>query len=313
MAKQNQSSQKKPGTGLMLVGKNEERIRGQMAKLSKYMGNFLPDQGWERKLMDLGFLLVRRTPLIQQCTEPSFYAALLQAAKFALQPDVRGQCWFIPRKTGPKNEYGEKAYEVSFQIGYQGLLELARRSGAIGKVEARVVRAKDQFDYEFGTTPYIKHKPARGGDVGKLTAVYAIGWLANGLNQFVVLEEADVLRYKNMAQGLDKASSPWKTWEPEMWQKTALARLCRFLPASIELAEAAAMSEKEALDERQQLEHTNDIAQQLGQSENEDDSDVLDVTSTDSLLSEDDLMPSTQIHGDEMPAAATVAGGNGGA
>lgn len=51
-----------------------------------------------------------------------------------------------------------KAYECQFIAGYQGLIELARRSGNIARIESRVVYEKDAFEVEYGLNQKLVHQ-----------------------------------------------------------------------------------------------------------------------------------------------------------
>ena len=204
------------------------------------------------RLLSAAFMAVQRNPRLLECTRKSFGGAIARCAQFGLYPDIRGHCFLIPRRTGPKVA-GGRLMEVNFQLGYQGLLELARRSGQIAKFEARVVREADTFAYQYGTTPMIEHTPARH-DAGELVACYAVAWLATSREpQFEVMEKDDVMLVRDRAMNTDRDDSPWRLYESEMWRKTVAIRLCKYLPASTDLADATALDDLSAADKPQHL------------------------------------------------------------
>jgi recombinational DNA repair protein RecT len=45
-----------------------------------------------------------------------------------------------------------------------------------------------------------------------------------------VLTREEILKIKNFSKSSKFSDSPWKTWEPEMWVKSAIRRLAKFLP-----------------------------------------------------------------------------------
>lgn len=62
------------------------------------------------------------TPKLKECTATSFLVALMNAAQLGLEVNSPlGQAYLIPYKN-------KGVYEVQFQIGYKGLLDLAYRS-----------------------------------------------------------------------------------------------------------------------------------------------------------------------------------------
>ncbi len=238
MAKQ--AAQQPQQNAISAVGHTPQDVYGLLAVLKSHLQRATPSNLDVTRLSELALMLVRKSPRLAECTRTSFGGALMQCAKFGLYPDVRGQAWLIPRKTGPKKPNGERWLEAHFQIGYQGALELARRSGQVTKIESRVVRSGDAFDYEYGTEPFIKHRPRRGGDEpGALEYAYAVAWLRNeSAPQFLVLDRWEIERYRAVSRNTEDDDSPWVKWEPEMWQKTAVLRLANWLPMSIEQREA---------------------------------------------------------------------------
>ena len=210
-----------------------------------------------QRLAEIAVYCTQRTPRLLECTGASFAGCMLQCAKYGLYPDIHGQCWLIPRRTGPKIA-GSKAYEAHFQIGYQGWMVLARRSKEIVKIEPRVVYASDLFDYEMGTDPFIKHKPKLGVDRGGLTAAYCVAWaVGDERPQFVVLHADDIDRIKKKAQNTDGDDSPWVQWEDAMWRKSAIIQLCKYLPVDTEISDAIAMEEATLADKSQGLGYRN--------------------------------------------------------
>jgi recombination protein RecT len=204
------------------------------------------------RLLALAYICVRRNPDLLKCTQQSFGGALVKCIQYGFYPDERGLCYLIPRKTGPKVN-GKKMEECHFQMGYQGLCELARRSNQIEKIEGRVVYEHDHFEYEYGSKPKCEHRPIRGQSRGSLLASYAIAWLRNSREPtFVVLEREDVLAIKKMAYITE--SSPWVTHEGKMWVKSAVIQVTKLLPMSTELAEAVALDELSSAGLTQNLE-----------------------------------------------------------
>jgi len=178
-----------------------------------------------------------RNPKLLDCTKESFAGAVLQAAQLGLEPDgVLGMAYLIPYTNRKKN-----CLEVQFQAGYKGLLDLGRRSGDIGAVNARVVYKNDRFAYRFGLTPLLEHTPAPS-DRGDATYVYAVVGLKDGSTQWDVMSVEDIEKHRKQ---YSKAASdgPWVTAWEEMAKKTVLRRVLKYAPASVELQRAIALDE----------------------------------------------------------------------
>jgi recombination protein RecT len=139
---------------------------------------------------------------------------------------------FNNRKTGRK--------EVQLIPGYRGLLDLARRSGEILSVDARVVREGDTFDYAFGLDPVLRHRPADNPE-RPITHVYAVIRLKGGGAQFDVLTHKEVEAVR--AQSRASKDGPWVSHWPEMAKKTVLKRALKLAPMSVEAHTAVALDE----------------------------------------------------------------------
>lgn len=177
-----------------------------------------------------------RTPSLWECDPISIARAVVEAAQAGLEPTGSlGGAYLVPffnSKTGRK--------EAQLIIGYTGLVKLARRSGEIVKVEARVVRQADEFDYGYGLEPYLHHRPALGvpeDAANPMTHAYAVVHFRSGDKQFDVMSAAEILAIKARSKSKDKngnTTGPWVTDEAEMWKKTVLRRASKLMPLTIE-------------------------------------------------------------------------------
>lgn len=168
----------------------------------------------------------RTTPKLGECDPRSVFAAVIQASQLGLEPGIMGQAYLIP--------YGKNCNLIP---GYQGLIELARRSGQITSLYAHVVREKDEFDYTLGTDKTLMHKPYRGEDAGEIIGAYAVAKLKDGGMEFEFMSRAQIDKIMRATQSRG-ASGPWKDHHEEMCRKTVVRRLFKWLPKSVELATA---------------------------------------------------------------------------
>jgi recombination protein RecT len=103
---------------------------------------------------------VRATPGLMKCRPETVLGAALKAAQLGLAPnDARNLCWILPYKD-----------DAQFQLGYGGVMELARRAVPGLRFDGRAVHPNDDFDLDFGKAEPLTHRPAlvkkmdRGGD-----------------------------------------------------------------------------------------------------------------------------------------------------
>ena len=174
--------------------------------------------------------VMRRTPKLAECTPASFLGALMTCAQLGLEPGPLGHAYLVP--------YGN---EVTFIAGYRGLVDLARRSGQVSSVQARVVRQGDQFDYAFGLEPKLEHKPTADADK-PVTHAYAVIRLKDGGVDFDVMTKAEIEAVR--ARSRAAKSGPWVTDWAEMAKKTVLRRLLKTAPMSVEYQQAVANDEQ---------------------------------------------------------------------
>jgi recombination protein RecT len=165
---------------------------------------------------------VVRNPDLMKCTPASIVSAVMESATIGIEPTgTLGGAYLVP--------YGNKATLI---VGYRGLIELARRSGEIESIEARVVREGDEFSYEYGTSAHVRHVPKLEAGDRALTFVYGVAKLRGGTTQFEVMtrEQVEAIRSRSKSGN----SGPWKTDYDEMARKTVVRRLVKYLPIAVE-------------------------------------------------------------------------------
>lgn len=206
-----------------------------MTQYKSQIETALPKHVTPERLMRICLTEYRRVPKLQQCDKVSFLAAVVTAASLGLEPgSALGQCYLIP--------YGR---ECEFQIGYRGMIDLARRSGNILSLHARAVYKGDHFKVVGGTEDRIEHEMKF--ESSELTHVYAIAKLADGGVQFDVMsvQQVEEIRKKYSKASQGKA---WTDSFDEMAKKTVLRRLFKLLPASVELATALTAEDTRTID-----------------------------------------------------------------
>lgn len=174
---------------------------------------------------------VFNNPALQRCTKETMIQSVMECAQLGLQPDgVLGNAYIIP--------YGQKA---QFQLGYKGMLTLARRSGEIKTISAEAVFKNDKFSYALGLNPTLEHVPPLDGERGDMTHVYATAHFRDGGYQFVVMSRADVEKIRKSSKA--SGNGPWVTHYDAMARKTVIRQLFKFLPASVDVQRAFALDE----------------------------------------------------------------------
>jgi recombination protein RecT len=200
--------------GEMTVFQAIERQKAEIARA-------LPKHMDADRIARIATTVIRQTPALGRCDVASLLGALMTASQLGLEPGPLGEAYLVP--------YGRK---VTFIPGYRGLIKLAWQSGRLQSIQAHTVCERDEFDYEYGLEPKLRHKPALNGR-GKVIAVYAAAVFKDGGSAFVVMstEDVEAIR-KRSASG---KNGPWVTDWDAMARKTAVRQLARWLPMSTEL------------------------------------------------------------------------------
>ena len=206
------------------------QIKDYIKSYEREIAKALPSVITPERFARMATTAVTQTPALATCTPQSFIGAMLTAAQLGLEPNTPlGQAYLIP--------YGQNC---QFQLGYRGLIELAHRSGDIKSIEAHVVYADDEFDFEFGLEPRLKHKPAKK-DRGEATWIYAVYHTKDGGYGFEVMSVEDINRHK--AKYSKAKNSPWDSAWEEMAKKTVIKKVLKYAPLKTEFARAMATDE----------------------------------------------------------------------
>lgn len=206
-------------------------IRALLEKSKPQIKMALPTHLNPDRMLRIAMTSIQKTPELLNCTPESLLGAIIQSAQLGLEPDgALGHAYLIPYKN-----------VCTLIPGYKGLLSLARRSGEISTIIAEAVHAKDVFEYELGLDAKLKHIPTAEEDEGVFIAAYAVCKLKDGGVQFTVLRKGAIERIRKRSKAAN--NGPWVTDYEEMAKKTALRRLCKYLPCSVELQKAIGLDE----------------------------------------------------------------------
>lgn len=200
-------------------------------------------------------ILDPKNPLLRTCDKESLRRSIAQAANYGLEVGgVLGQSYFIPYNESVKTSNGQwqKVMTCHFQIGYKGLIELARRSKTIKTIAAEPVYSNDNFDCELASGRSIHHKIDIFKDRGEVVAYYCLVELTNGGEQFAIVTKSDAEKFrdkysksyvlaKNSGKGLEENN--WVKNFDAMALKTCVIKALKLCPISIETLRAVQTEE----------------------------------------------------------------------
>jgi recombination protein RecT len=224
-----------------LVRPAENKLIGFLGKYRGQIEGVLARQIDPKRFSRMIIAQINKTPKLLECTPMSVVNSALQAASLGLEIRTN-QAYLVPFK----NKWGKT--DCNLLIDYRGKIDLAKRSGFIEDMEARLVYAADEFECSFGAEPKFIHKPRLAQrhstgvwdrvsheERGEVVLGYAIAWIKGARSPHIepmTFAEIEGIRAKSRS----KNDGPWVTdWE-QMARKTLIHRICNYIPQSPELA-----------------------------------------------------------------------------
>lgn len=185
---------------------------------------------------------VSKSPQLVSADPGSIFTSLMRCAELKLFPGPLGQAAIVPFWNKKKN-----CFEAQFMPQYQGLLDLAYRSGqVVPPTYAEIVWERDLFKFVKGDNPRIVHEPFAGSDDarGNRVGCYVVLNLRNGnqIRHYMTIEH--VMRYQQQSKTAQaqNANTFWKSDNPDtvdwMIKKTVLKQALKLAPKSVDLAAA---------------------------------------------------------------------------
>lgn len=207
-------------------------IAQKIEELKPQLARALPKHLSADRLVRVALTTLRLNPKLQECKAESLMGALMQAGALGLEPGVLGHCYLVP--------YGS---ECTLIVGYRGMIDLARRSGQIQTVYARIVHDGDVFHLRYGLDEALEHVPwharedeDRPEHEGAVRGAYLVARFKDGgyLLHYLPLGEIEKHRKRSRAA----TSGPWVSDFEAMCLKTVVRDAWKWLPISVEIAEA---------------------------------------------------------------------------
>ena len=219
---------------LSTTAKNYTTIKDMVDSMMPELMKALPKHIKPDRVARVWLNEVRKNPKLASCTKNSLAGAFMLSAQLGLEPGPLQHCYLIPFNNRKAN-----CVEVEFQIGYQGYIELGRRSGLLTTITVQTVYENDEFTYQYGSDQHLKHIP-KMGDRGKPIGFYCFTKLNTGEESFTILSVHDVEKHRDrFTKSRDfktkQITGPWKDDFEAMSKKTAIKQHFKYMPLSLEL------------------------------------------------------------------------------
>jgi recombination protein RecT len=172
---------------------------------------------------------IKKKPDLLKCSPNTLFGSIIYFAELGLPFDSpEGFGYILPYMN-------RKVLEATPIIGYKGLIEIAYRNEKIKSIRVQAVYENDKFDYEYGTSDYINHKPLVKGDRGGLIAVYCVIKMQGIDPLFVVVHKDQLDEIQAMSKSGNSPYSPYNNSTDVfniMQCKVAIKLLFKTLPKS---------------------------------------------------------------------------------
>lgn len=212
-------------------------LTAQVRNMEKQFELAMPKGLEATQLIRDALTCIRQTPKLAQCEPATVLGALMSCAQLGLRPGVLGHAYLLPFWDGKS-----RTNKAQLVIGYQGMIELAYRSGHVESIAARTVYSNDEFMVEYGSDPKWIHRPQLGGTRGEPVLFYAEAKMRGGGYVFTdPMTLADMQKYRDKHATAQKNGSvfgPWRDHFEGMAHKTMVRKLMKMLPKSTEVARA---------------------------------------------------------------------------
>ena len=174
-------------TGGAVAEKKQDPAVALVEKLKPQLALALPRHMTADRMARIVLTDMRRVPKLMECTPQSLAGAIMASAQLGLEPgNGLGHAYLLPfdKRAKVGGQWQTVATECQIIIGYRGMIDLARRSGQIVSLSARIVHERDHFAYRYGLDENVEHVPHAGEAPGPMTFVYAVAKLKDGGVQF---------------------------------------------------------------------------------------------------------------------------------
>lgn len=225
-------------TAITDLQKAGEPTKAPLATFSHFMDRFkpqlalaLPKHLTVDRMARLALTAFSSSPQLQRCEHRSIAASIMTAGQLGLEPGVNGQGYLIP--------YGRTC---TFVPGWKGLVDLVARSGR-GTVFTGVIFRDQDYTYTDGARrDLVIHNETDLDAPEDITHAYAIGWVKDAAMPIIELwRVSKIEKHRDKYNKVGGKHYSYRDWEMYA-RKVPLLQVIKYMPCSIEVANALAVS-----------------------------------------------------------------------
>lgn len=223
-------------------------LSGLLDKYKSQIAMALPRHMTPERMIRVALTAVSQNPRLQECNPLTICGAIVQASILGLEPSsVLGECFLVPFWNKKANG-GRGGYDAQLIVGYQGKIKLVSNTGELLGIKAAVVRENDEFEFDDGIEPYVKHKYYHVKDRGKAIGYWAGAKLKSGFTSICFMSVTDVEQHRDefaMTRNKDgKVFGVWADNFEAMALKTVIHKCLKYVPKSVQAQQAWNLDER---------------------------------------------------------------------
>lgn len=212
--------------------------KGPLAAFSHFMDRFkpqlalaLPKHLTADRMSRLALTAFSNSEQLQNCDQRSIAASIMTAGQLGLEPGVNGQGYLIP--------YGRTC---TFVPGWKGLVDLVARSGR-GTVFTGVIFRDQDYTFTDGARrDLVIHNETDLDAPEDITHAYAVGWVRDAALPIIELwRVSKIEKHRDKYNKVGRKHYSYRDWEMYA-RKVPLLQVIKYMPCSIEVANALAVS-----------------------------------------------------------------------
>lgn len=218
LAPQNSQPQRQELT----VADKQAALGRMLEKRQEQLASLLADKQDANRFREIVLTAVSKNPDLLNCSAASMIEACLACAMDGLVPDGK-QAALVPFKG-----------TIQYLPMIKGVVECMFRTGFVKDIQCDVVYEGEHFIYERGTSARLEHQPkmgARGKD-DQIIGAYAVVTTMTGGVFARAISRQEIDKVKSASRA---SKGPWYDWYSEMAIKTAIKRVAKILPFSLDV------------------------------------------------------------------------------
>lgn len=218
--------------------KTSEATKNPLAAFSHFMDRFkpqlalaLPKHLTPDRMARLTLTAFSSSPQLQNCEHRTIAASIMTAGQLGLEPGVNGQGYLVP--------YGRTC---TFVPGWKGLVDLVARSGR-GTVFTGVIFRDQDYTFTDGARrDLVIHNETDLDAPEDITHAYAIGWVRDAAMPIIELwRVSKIEKHRDKYNKVGRKHYSYRDWEMYA-RKVPLLQVLKYMPCSIEVSNALAVS-----------------------------------------------------------------------